>query len=141
MDNLLPDLRSALSPKVSYSLLEGFQAGDLLHLLNEAVCRPAGTVLPLLGQCLCRDAQGRAWRLLAYVPASPLDCTTYMGRQANRFREEGQTETWFGGVHMLFSEIDITDYAESLALERHTEAVVIQMYPANRQASHLRKAA
>jgi hypothetical protein len=42
---------------------------------------------------------------------------------------------------MRFTEIDITDYAEGLALERTTEAIVIQMYPATHQAARLRKAA
>lgn len=138
---LLPFVRSALSPKDLFSLVHGLQAGDLFHLLQGVACRPAGTVLPVLGQNRCLDRQGRTWRLVAYVPASPLDCTTYAGRQAARFPEEGQQETWFEGVHLRFTEIDLTDYAEAIALERQTEAIVIQMYPANRQASSLRKAA
>ena len=142
MENtLVPSLRSALEPKQFYDLADGFKDGDLLHLLDELVRRPAGTVLPVLGQNACYDAAGKLWRLLAYVPASPLECTTYAGRQARRFPEAGQTERWFGGVHMLFTEIDITDSAECLAVERCTEAVVIPMYPAGHAAGALRKAA
>ncbi|MGI4871361.1 MAG: hypothetical protein ACRYFX_09300 [Janthinobacterium lividum] len=138
---LLPFLKGALTPKVPYSVEDGFRTGDLLHLLAEVAGRPAGTVLPVLGQCRCPDAHGRAWRLLAYVPASPTDCTTYAGRQASRFPEAGQVERWFAGVQMRFTEIDITDWADSLALERQTEAIVIQMYPTHRQAERLRNAA
>lgn len=136
----VPPLRSALAPKESYAV-DTFLDGDMLHLLDELVHRPAGTVLPVLGQCQYFDAQRQLWRLLAYVPASTEECTTYAGRQASRFPEAGQLERWFGGVHMVFTEIDITDSAEALALERRTEALVIPMYPARQQAARLRKAA
>lgn len=141
--SLIPPLRSALEPQHTFSLADGFVDGDLLHLLAEVAHRPAGTVLPVLGQCACYDATGQLWRLLAYVPASPLDCTTYAGRQASRFPEAGQLERWFAGVQMRFTEIDITDSAEALAVERHQEAIVIQMYPTTRTArpALLRKAA
>lgn len=138
---LLPPLRSALEPKLTYDMATGFCEGDLLHLLSAVARRPAGTVLPVLGQCLCLDASGLAWRLLAYVPASPQDCTTYAGRTASRFPEAGQQERWFAGVHLVFTEIDITDSAEALAVERHQQAIVVQMYPSHRQARSLRKAA
>jgi hypothetical protein len=126
---VVPPLRSALGQKQEYDLATGFKDGDLLHLLTELQHHPASTVLPVLGQCCCYDAAGNLWRLLAYVPASPLDCTTYAGRQARRFPEAGQVERWFGGIHMVFTEVDITDSAEALAVERCTEAIVIQMYP------------
>jgi hypothetical protein len=125
--NLVPPLRSALEPKQEYDLTTGFKDGDLLHLLDEPQHR---TVLPVLGQCCCYDAAGNLWRLLAYVPASSHNCTTYMGRQARRFPEAGQVERWFGGIPLgCFTEVDITDSAEALALERCTEAIVIQLYP------------
>ena len=137
---LLPCLKGALNPKEPYSLTDGFRASDLLHVLAAGLPWPAGTVLPLLGQCLCRDAQGHTWRLLAYVPAAPQECTTYHGRQARRFPEEGQLERWFAGIPMgYFTELDITDNADDLALERLTEAVIIPMYP--KPAQMLRQAA
>ena len=141
MDNcLLPFLKGALNPKEPYNLSDGFRESDLLHVLGAGLPWPAGTVLPVLGQCLCRDAQGCAWRLLAYVPAAPQDCTTYAGRQARRFPEQGQTERWFGGIPLgYFTELDLTDYADELALERLSGAVVIEMYP--KQAQMLRQAA
>lgn len=138
--SLIPPLRSALAPKEFFTL-STFLDGDLIHLLAEVARRPAGTVLPVLGQNACYDAKGNLWRLLAYVPASPEECTTYAGRQAARFPEAGQLERWFGGVHLVFTEIDITDSAEGLALERRTEALVIPMYPAGQQATALHKAA
>lgn len=137
---LLPFLKGALNPKEPYNLNDGFRSSDLLHVLAPGLPWPAGTVLPVLGQCLCRDAQGHAWRLLAYVPACPQECTTYPGRQAARFREEGQVECWFAGIPMgYFTELDITDYADALALERLREAVIIPMYP--NPARALRQAA
>ncbi|NML67641.1 hypothetical protein HHL22_20765 [Hymenobacter sp. RP-2-7] len=141
-ETLLPPLRGALNPKESHNLQDGFKEADLLHLLQPLAGRPAGTVLPVLGQLACFDARGQLWRLLAYVPASPSECTTYAGRQARRFPEAGQVERWFAGIPLgYFTEIDLTDSAECLALERQTEAIVVPMYPANQQAQHLRKAA
>ena len=137
---LVPPLPSALPPAAVLSLADGFRAGDLLHLRAALAHRPAGTVWPVLGQCLCRDAQGGAWRLLAYVPASPQQCTTYSGRTARRFPEAGQAEQWFGAVALLFTEIDVTDHAEALALERVAEAKIVAMYP-TAQAARLRRAA
>jgi hypothetical protein len=126
---LLPALPSTLKGEKPISLTEGFQPGDLLHLLAELVGRPTGTVLPVLGYCLCRDAQGQPYALRAYVPLSPAFATTYAGREAARFPEPGQVERWLGGVQMYFTELDLTDHAHELKLERRREALVIQMYP------------
>ena len=135
---LLPPLASALKGEKPISLLDGFQPGDLLHLLAEVVGRPAGTVLPVLGYCLCVDAQGQPYALRAYVPLSPAFATTYAGREAARFPEPGQQERWLGGVQMYFTEVDMTDHAHELRLERRREALVIAMYPERQQ---LRRAA
>jgi hypothetical protein len=53
---LLPPLASALKGEKPLSLVEGFREGDLLHLKAEVAGRPKGTVLPVLGYCLCVDA-------------------------------------------------------------------------------------
>lgn len=135
---LLPPLTSAVKGEKPIPLTEGFQPGDLLHLLAEVVGRPAGTVLPVLGYCLCFDGQGQAYALRAYVPLSPAFATTYAGREAARFPEPGQQERWLGGVQMYFTELDLTDHAHELRLERRREALVIQMYPERQQ---LRRAA
>ncbi len=133
---LLPSLASALKGEKPIALTEGFREGDLLHLKAEVAGRPAGTVLPVLGYCLCVDAQGQPYALRAYVPLSPAFATTYAGREAARFPEPNQRERWLGGVQMRFTEVDLTDHAHELALERRREGLVIQMYP-DRQQSRL----
>jgi hypothetical protein len=133
---LLPPLASALKGEKPLSLVEGFREGDLLHLKAEVAGRPKGTVLPVLGYCLCIDAQGQPYALRAYVPLCPAFATTYAGREAARFPEPNQRERWLGGVQMRFTEVDLTDHAHELALERRREGLVIQMYP-DRQQSRL----
>lgn len=126
---LLPALPSAVPGEKPIALADGFEPGDLLHLQAELVGRPAGTVLPVLGYCLCLDGQGQPYALRAYLPLSPAFATTYGGREAVRFPEPGQQERWFNGVQMFFTELDITDHAHELLLERRREALVVQMYP------------
>ncbi|MVN78943.1 hypothetical protein GO988_21650 [Hymenobacter sp. HMF4947] len=130
---LLPPLASALKGEKPLSLTDGFREGDLLHLKAEVAGRPKGTVLPVLGYCLCFDAQGQPYALRAYVPICPAYATTYAGREAARFPEPGQRERWLGGVQMRFTEIDLTDHAHELAVERRREALVVQMYPDRQQ--------
>lgn len=136
---LLPLLLSALKGEKPISLLDGLREGDLLHLLSALLGWPKGTVLPILGYCLCVDAQGQPYALRAYLPLSTVQGTTYAGREAARFPEPGQQERWFGGVQMRFTELDLTDHADELRLERRREALVVQMYPARQQ--ELRRAA
>ena len=126
---LLPPLASVLKGEKPIALTEGFQPGDLLHLLADVVGRPAGTVLPVLGYCLCVDAQGQPYALRAYVPLSPAFATTYAGREAARFPEPGQQERWLGGVQLYFTELDLTDHAHELRLERIGGGILIAMYP------------
>lgn len=131
--SLLPPLRSFLKGEPPIPLTEGLREGDLLHLLAPVAGRPKGTVLPVLGYCLCVDAQGQPYALRAYVPICPAYATTYAGREAARFPEPGQQERWLGGVQMRFSEIDLTDHAHELRLERRREGLVIAMYPERQQ--------
>lgn len=130
---LLPALPSAVRGEKPIAVTDGFKLGDLLHLLSMLMGWPKGTVLPILGYCLCVDGQGQPYALRAYVPLSPQQGTTYAGREAARFPEPGQQERWFEGVHMRFTELDITDHAHELLLERRREALVIQMYPERQQ--------
>jgi hypothetical protein len=100
--------------------------------------------LDVVGQCLCRDANGEAWRLLAYVAPSDGEFTSYADRQAARFPEAGQMERWFGSIYLFFTEIDITDHADELALERCVPTVAAPSVPAlpfHQPATGLRKAA
>jgi hypothetical protein len=126
---LLPPLASALKGEKPLSLFDGFREGDLLHLKAEVAGRPKGTVLPVLGYCLCIDAQGQPYALRAYVPL----CPEYAGREAARFPEPNQRERWLGGIQLYFSELDLTDHAHELALERRREGLVIAMYPERQQ--------
>jgi hypothetical protein len=127
--SLLPPLASALKGEKPIPLTEGLLEGDLLHLKAPVAGRPKGTVLPVLGYCLCIDAQGQPYALRAYVPLCPEYATTYAGREAARFPEPNQRERWLGGIQLYFSEIDLTDHAHELALERRREGLVIAMYP------------
>jgi hypothetical protein len=131
--SLLPSVASALKGEKPITLAEGLQEGDLLHLKAPLLGRPTGTVLPVLGYCLCFDAQGQPYALRAYVPLCPEYATTYAGREAARFPEPGQRERWLGSIQLYFSEIDLTDHAHELALERRREGLVIQMYPERQQ--------
>lgn len=130
---LLPLLASALKGEKPILLTEGLLPGDLLHLKAEVAGRPKGTVLPVLGYCLCLDAQGQPYALRAYVPLCPAQATTYAGREAARFPEPGQQERWLGSVQLFFTELDLTDHAHELALERRREGLLIQMYPERQQ--------
>jgi hypothetical protein len=135
---LLPPLPSALKGEKPIPLTEGLLEGDLLHFKAPVAGRPKGTVLPVLGYCLCVDAQGQPYALRAYVPLCPEFATTYAGREAARFPEPNQRERWLGSIQLYFSEIDLTDHAHELALERRREGLVIAMYPERQQ---LRRAA
>jgi hypothetical protein len=130
---LLPPLPSALKGEKPIPLTEGLLEGDLLHFKAPVAGRPKGTVLPVLGYCLCVDAQGQPYALRAYVPLCPEYATTYAGREAARFPEPNQRERWLGSIQLYFSEIDLTDHAHELALERRREALVIAMYPERQQ--------
>jgi hypothetical protein len=130
---LLPLLVSALKGEKPVSLTQGLLPGDLVHLLGTLLGWPKGTILQALGYCLCFDAQGHPYALRIYVPLSPAHGTTYAAREAARFPEPGQQECWFAGVQMRFTEIDLTDHAHELALERRREGLVIQMYPERQQ--------
>jgi hypothetical protein len=136
--SLLPPLPSALKGEKPIPLTEGLLEGDMLHFKAPVAGRPKGTVLPVLGYCLCVDAQGQPYALRAYVPLCPEYATTYAGREAARFPEPNQRERWLGGIQLYFSEIDLTDHAHELALERRREGLVIAMYPERQQ---LRRAA
>jgi hypothetical protein len=99
----------------------------------------SGTVLPVLGYCINEKVDGTPYCVRAYVPGRG---TTFAGRQASRFRTALQREVWIGGIRPLFfSEINITDQAEALRLERVVEAVVIPMYDYRGLDSPMRKAA
>jgi hypothetical protein len=47
----------------------------------------------------------------------------YTEREARRYATANQREQWFGSVLMYLTEIDLTDYADCLRLERLSERV------------------
>lgn len=129
---LIPALPCSERAREKHAVADGFRDGDLLHLLKPVGDWPAGTVLPVLGYCLCQDVNFHGYALRAYVPGRS---TTYSGREAARFPAALQEEHWLGSIPMVFAEIDITDHADALALSRVSEAIVIEMYPAAFQSA------
>ena len=119
---LLPALPSALPDQrnLTFDLSAGFEPVDRLHILNETIAgHLAGSVVPVLGHCLSRETPtSPPYALVAYVPVSPTVCIAYAERSAAHFEADQHIERWFAGVQLYFAEIDITDHAESLALER-----------------------
>jgi hypothetical protein len=119
---LIPALRSALPGQrtLTFDLSAGFEPTDKLHILHETIAgHLAGSVVPVLGQRLSRETPtSPPYALVAYVPVSPTVCIAYAERSAAHFEVDQHIERWFGGVQLYFAEIDITDHAESLALER-----------------------
>lgn len=129
---LVPSLPCSERARHRYHVADGFRDGDLLHLLKPIGDFPAGTVLPVLGYCVCQDLHLTTYAVRAYVPGR---ATTYSGREAARFPTVLQHEEWMGSVPLYFAEIDITDYADALALCRVSEAVVIEMYPSTSESA------
>jgi hypothetical protein len=126
--SLLPCLPGALrgQRRTLFSLDTGFELGDQLHLKADIAGHLKGSVVPVLGQCLSRETPlGPPYALVAYVPASATVCVTYAERPAAHFEVGQHVERWFNGVQLYFAEIDVTDHAESLALERSMIATTI----------------
>jgi hypothetical protein len=119
---LLPALRSALpdQPGQTFDLSTGFAPADKLHILNEPIAgHLAGSIVPVLGQSLGHETPtSPPYALVAYVPVSPTVCIAYRDRSAAHFESDQLVERWFNGIQLYFAEIDITDHAENLALER-----------------------
>ncbi|MCC3156467.1 hypothetical protein LJ737_04415 [Hymenobacter sp. 15J16-1T3B] len=103
----------------------GFRDSDLLHIIRNCEDRSAGQVLPVLGYCICFGVNQEAYAVRVYVPGRQ---TTSAGREALRFPTALETEVLFVPLPAFITEIDVTDSAHCLALERVHEAVVIPMY-------------
>jgi hypothetical protein len=120
---LLPALRSALpdqSGQPPIDVSAGFAPGTKLHILHETIAgHLAGSVVPVLGQCVSRERPlSPPYALVAYVPVSATVCIAYAERSAAHFEVDQHVERWFSGIQLYFAEIDITDHAENLALEQ-----------------------
>ena len=141
----LPNILASFQPIPTYSVATGFEIADALHLLSHLAGHRQGDVLEVLGYCLSFDEQGQPYALLAYVRPSATECVTFTERQAARFPEAGQQERWLSNERpLLLTEIDITDHADALALERSTPVVAAPsaaVLPFHQPAAGLRKAA
>jgi hypothetical protein len=123
---LVPRLSCIRRPNGKFDLSEGFHPTDLLHVTRACEGFEAGTILPVLGWCRSYDAEGLTYAVRAYVPGFG---TTVAGRESQRFPTAFQQEELFVALPPYFTEIDITDNADCLAMERLHEAVIIPMYP------------
>jgi hypothetical protein len=121
---LLPTLPDASNKRVRH-LSSDLQGGDQLHLTASILGFKRGAVLPLYGYCALFDETGRAYSVRGYVRPLSLDhAVPFSEREAVRFRFDNQQERWFGERLMYLTEIDLTDYADCLRLERLSERVL-----------------
>lgn len=122
---LVPTLADAVNKRIKHNAT-ALQPGDQLHLTAPILGFPKGISRAIHGYCLHRDEQGRAYAVTAYV--QPLDMgqhtIAYTDREARRYPTPNQREQWFGSVLMYLTEIDLTDYADCLRLERLSERVL-----------------
>lgn len=122
---LVPTLADVSVKRLRHSITD-LRGGDQLHLKAPLHGFPKGAVLPIYGFCVCRDAAGNAYEARAYVRGS---ATAYHNREAVRFPAEHQTEQWFGAFLLYLVEIDLTDHADCLRLERQPAPLVQLLYP------------
>ena len=119
LPSLMPTLPDAVDRRISHPVTD-LQGGDQLHLKAKLLGFPKGAVLPIYGYCALFDADGRPYSVRAYVRGGQ-QAVAYSEREAVRFRFESQTERWFGAVLMYLTEIDLTDFADILKLERQPD--------------------
>ena len=121
---LVPTLTDAVNKRIKHAATD-LQPGDQLHLTAPILGFPKGMTRAIYGYCLHTDEQGRAYGVTAYV--QPLimgqHAIAYTEREARRYPSPNQREQWFGSVLMYLTEIDLTDYADCLRLERLSERV------------------
>lgn len=122
---LVPTLTDLFNKRVKH-LATDLQPGDNLHLTAAVLGFPKGRKIPVHGYCVQYDAQGQPYAVTAYVRPDVLNKHTvsYTEREASRYATANQREQWFGSVLMYLTEIDLTDYADCLRLERLSERVL-----------------
>jgi hypothetical protein len=123
---LVPRLCCIRRANGKFDLSDGFHPTDRLHVTRACEGFDAGTILPVLGYCRCYDDEGITYVVRAYVPGCG---TTVAGREAVRFPTAHQQEEIFVALPPFITELDVTELADHLAMERLHEAVVIPMYP------------
>jgi hypothetical protein len=122
---LVPSLTDLFNKRVRH-LATDLQPGDSLHLMAPILGFKKGRKVSIYGYCVEYDTQGQPFSVTAYVRPDGLGDHTlaYSERQAGRYPTAGQREQWFGSVLMYLTEIDLTDYADCLRLERLSERVL-----------------
>jgi hypothetical protein len=121
---LVPTLADATNKRLRHAATT-LQPGDQLHLTAPILGFPKGCVRAIYGYCVHSDAQGHAYAVTAYVRPFDLGAcvVAFAERDARRYPTTNQQECWFGEVLMYLTEIDLTDYADCLRLERLSERV------------------
>lgn len=120
-------------------LITDLADGDLLHFLEDVFGtdpdKPLfrkGAIVHVLGFCRLDELSGLPYQIRAYLPGFG---TTWENREARRFPAALQTEVLFTRP-LTLTEFDLTDHAHLVALERHTGAKVIPMYPTRAHVLH-----
>jgi hypothetical protein len=121
---LVPTLTDLFNKRVKHPAT-ALQPGDSLHLTAPILGFPKGRKVAIYGYCVQFDTQGFAYSAVAYVRPDGLNdhAVAYSEREAGRYPTDAQREQWFGSVLMYLTEIDLTDYADCLRLERLSERV------------------
>ncbi|TVT43091.1 hypothetical protein FNT36_03090 [Hymenobacter setariae] len=118
---LVPTLTDVFNKRVKHNATT-LQGGDQLHFTAPVLGFPKGGVQAIYGYCVYTDEQGQAYAVTAYVRGGQ-HAVAYTDREARRYPTANQREQWFGSVLMYLTEIDLTDYADCLRLERLSERV------------------
>jgi hypothetical protein len=121
---LVPTLADLFNKRVKHAATD-LRPGDSFHLTAPMLGFPKGRKVSIYGYCVQYDTQGHAYAVTAYVRPDELNdhAVAYSEREAARYPTDSQREQWFGSVLMYLTEIDLTDYADCLKLERLSERV------------------
>jgi hypothetical protein len=117
--SLVPTLADIVNKRVRHNATD-LQGGDQLHFTAPVLGFPKGGVAGIYGYCVYTDDQGQPYAVTAYVRGGA-HAVAYTEREARRYPTANQREQWFGSVLMYLTEIDLTDYADCLRLERLSE--------------------
>jgi hypothetical protein len=123
--SLVPTLADLFNKRVRHAITD-LQPGDSLHATAPLLGFPRGRKIDVYGYCTQYDAQGQAYAVVAYVRPFQMGqhTVTYSEREAGRYPATNQQEQWFGSVLMYLTEIDLTEYADCLRLERLSQHLV-----------------
>ncbi len=137
---LVPTLADVVNKRLRHPATD-LQAGDQLHFTAPVLGFPRGTSRAIYGYCVYTDDQGQAYAVRAYVRPTNLGdfVVAFTERDARRYPTANQQERWFGEYLMYLTEIDLTDYADCLRLERLSERVT-PLLPAATTAPYLQAA-